>query len=64
MALEEGLALDAGQAITLNVGAVLREELAIAEPAPPRLMKLLAQLDARIDANKRRERCYRPWIAP
>ena len=58
MALERMPVLDSHQAVTLNVGTGLREELATAEPAPPRLMKLLAQLDARIEANEKRERCF------
>ena len=58
MALERIPVLDSCQAMTLNLGATLREEFATAEPPPPRLMKLLAQLDARIEANEKRERCY------
>jgi hypothetical protein len=58
MALERMPVLDSYQPMTLNLGAALREEFATAEPAPPRLMKLLAQLDARIEANEKRERCY------
>jgi hypothetical protein len=58
MALERMPVLDSYQPMTLNLGAALREEFATAEPAPPRLMKLLAQLDERIEANEKRERCY------
>jgi hypothetical protein len=41
-----------------DVGSALRKELASTEPAPPRLMNLLAQLEARVQAHVERERLF------
>jgi hypothetical protein len=58
MALERSLAPDVARSLLVSVGDALREELVASEPAPQSLMKLLTQLDDRIQADIERERWY------
>jgi hypothetical protein len=58
VALEQSIAPDASHALLMSVGIGLREDLVATEPTPPSLMKLLAQLEARVQANITREELY------
>ena len=49
---------DLTRSVRLGLGAVLSEELAATEPAPPSLMKLLARLEERIQADIELGRSY------
>jgi hypothetical protein len=48
------------RALFLEIGGRLREELAVTEPPPQRLMELLAQLDGRAQTEAELERAPRP----
>jgi hypothetical protein len=58
MAFERSIAPDVSRALLMSVGIGLRQELVETEPAPPSLMKLLAQLEARVQASIKREELY------
>jgi hypothetical protein len=57
MAFERS-APDVSHPLLMSVGIGLREELVATELAPPSLMKLLAQLEVRVQANIKREELY------
>jgi hypothetical protein len=58
MAYGRGLDPGYSRATRVKLGTALRDELAAREPAPPTLMRLLAELDVRMRADTESDRLY------